>query len=106
MLDGTAAQSCQIPLTALEGVEVQTVEAVVCDQPGTSIAAALIDAGAAQCGYCLPGIVVAATAALSRDGATTDLEAALARNLCRCGTHHRILSALRRVQHAMPQGAP
>ncbi|MDN3722326.1 2Fe-2S iron-sulfur cluster-binding protein [Roseibium salinum] len=64
------------------------------------MAEALIAAGAAQCGYCLPGIVAAASAALARDGAATDLPAALSRNLCRCGTHARILGALERVKNA------
>jgi nicotinate dehydrogenase subunit A len=56
-----------------------------------------VDGQAAQCGYCLPGIVVAATELLARDPSPTDagVRAALDRNLCRCGAHNRIVRAVR-----------
>lgn len=94
VMDGVAVQSCQVPMAALEGVEVQTIETLVQHAPGKAIAGALIAAGAAQCGYCLPGIVASACAALAREGTEVDFDAALSRNLCRCGTHHRIRWAL------------
>jgi nicotinate dehydrogenase subunit A len=106
LVNGTAMQACQLSLSAVDGAEVRTIEAIITEEPGASVAAALIREGAAQCGYCLPGIVAAASAALARDGAHTDLSKALEGNLCRCGTHHRILSALTRVRDALPGTAP
>jgi|SRR6056297_1872487 aerobic-type carbon monoxide dehydrogenase small subunit (CoxS/CutS family) len=104
LLDGVATQACQVTLAAAQGARVQTIEAVAADGAGARVAAALVAHGAAQCGYCLPGIVVSATAALDRDGAETDLAAALSRNLCRCGTQHRILGALEQVRDRWAEG--
>ena len=95
VMDGVAVQSCQVPLSAVEGATVQTVEGLRETPLGRRVTEELIAAGAAQCGYCLPGIVASATAAFAAGEATP--EAALERNLCRCGTHLRILTALRQV---------
>jgi aerobic-type carbon monoxide dehydrogenase small subunit (CoxS/CutS family) len=94
LLDGVAVQSCQLTLAAAEGAEVQTIEALRATPDGGEVAKALTRTRAAQCGYCLPGIVASAVASLRADGAQADLRAALERNICRCGTQHRILSAL------------
>lgn len=106
IVDDVAVQACQMPLSSADGREVQTVEELVRVGMGARVADALIEAEAAQCGYCLPGILAAAVAAIQRDGIDTDLEAALSRNICRCGTHHRILTALRRLRDAMAAPAP
>lgn len=106
LVDGTAVQTCQMAMSSLEGADVTTIEGVTADPLGGQIAAALIAEGAAQCGYCLPGIVTAATGALKRDGQQTDIAAALSGNICRCGTQHRILVALRKVRDALPEDAP
>lgn len=105
VVDGIAVQTCQVPLSSADGADVTTVEALADDPLGARVTAALIDAGAAQCGYCLPGIVASATAALRRDGVTTDIGAALSGNICRCGTQHRILRALAHVRDGL-EGAP
>jgi aerobic-type carbon monoxide dehydrogenase small subunit (CoxS/CutS family) len=97
ILDGQAVQSCQLRLSGLSGVVVETLEAVRETDMGGRIVAALIRHQAAQCGYCLPGIVMSAHAALARsaEGAAPDPAAYLSRNICRCGAHPRILAALR-----------
>lgn len=104
VMNGLAEQACQVPAATLQDADVQTVEGLVRTPTGRAVAEALIAAGAAQCGYCLPGIVAAASAAFARDGAAADLPAALSRNLCRCGTHVRILAALERVKNASGAG--
>lgn len=99
LIDDNAMQSCQVSLTAVEKSHVETIENIVQTPLGNQIANALIGHDAAQCGYCLPGIVVAAYAELLTS-ATPDPVHALQRNLCRCGTHSRILTALKEVMAA------
>lgn len=96
LIDGTAVQSCQVSLQAAEERDVQTIEHIAQTPLGQQITTALIQHEAAQCGYCLPGIVVAAYAEFLTTG-TPDPLSSLQRNLCRCGTHSRILSALQTV---------
>lgn len=96
LIDGVAVQSCQIGLVAAAGTQVKTVESIVQTRLGSKIANTLTHHDAAQCGYCLPGIVVAAY------GGFLDVEKPnpvdiLQRNICRCGTQFRILAALRDV---------
>lgn len=97
IMDGNAVQACQVFLTGQSDASIETLEAVRETALGGRIAAALIDRQAAQCGYCLSGIVMSAYAALSRAApdAVPDPVAYLGRNLCRCGAHPRILAALR-----------
>ncbi|WP_224816089.1 (2Fe-2S)-binding protein [Hasllibacter sp. MH4015] len=89
LVDGTATKSCITTLAAVEGADIQTIEALSATPRGAVLTRALIAEGAAQCGYCLPGIVAAALGSDAPDATTLD------RNICRCGTHHRILAALR-----------
>lgn len=96
LLDGAVSQSCQISLTAAAQCNVQTIESIVRSELGKKITDTLIKHDAAQCGYCLPGIVVAAYALLLEKN-TSELEAGLQNNLCRCGSHRRILNALQEV---------
>jgi aerobic-type carbon monoxide dehydrogenase small subunit (CoxS/CutS family) len=91
LLDGAAVQACQFTVSALDGAEVETIEALREAPDGNRVVGALTRAQAAQCGYCLPGIVVSAVGALR---AEADPRGALGRNICRCGTHHRILAGL------------
>ena len=99
LVDGRAVQSCDTPLWAAADHEVTTVEGLADDRIGTVLRQAFIDLQAAQCGYCINGILMAATALLKQD-ARPDRPAilkALERNLCRCGTHVRILRAIDRA---------
>ncbi len=99
LVDGRAVQSCDTPLWAAAGQQVTTVEGLADDRIGSVLRQAFIDLQAAQCGYCINGILMAATALLKQN-AHPDRPAilkALERNLCRCGTHVRILRAIDRA---------
>jgi nicotinate dehydrogenase subunit A len=95
-LDGAPTPSCDQPVEYVGGRSVRTVEDLADDgRPGT-LQRAFLDAQAAQCGYCIPGILMSAAALLRDDPAPTrdDVVAALERHLCRCGAHERIVTAV------------
>jgi aerobic-type carbon monoxide dehydrogenase small subunit (CoxS/CutS family) len=106
MVDEQAVLSCVTPITLLQGKAITTVEGLgTIDSPGP-MQAAFIEEQAAQCGYCIAGMMMAAEALLKRnpDPSDDDIRAALRTNLCRCGTHMRIMAAIRRA--ARPQSQP
>jgi nicotinate dehydrogenase subunit A len=95
---GAAVRACVLPAGSVQGVEVTTLEGLgTVDNPHL-IQQAFIDEQAAQCGYCINGMIMTAKAYVDHNPAATDAEIrqALAGNLCRCGTHLRILRAIRR----------
>jgi aerobic-type carbon monoxide dehydrogenase small subunit (CoxS/CutS family) len=99
MVDGTAVLSCLTPLSAVGTRTVKTVEGLgTVDKPGV-LQRAFLDEQAAQCGYCIAGMIMRAQALLERNPSPTDAEIRehMAINLCRCGTHMRILRAVRRA---------
>jgi len=99
LLDGVAARSCTIPVRAAAGREITTLEGLgTPDAPGP-VQQAFIEAQAAQCGYCLNGMILAVHALLLRNPTPTEAEIRheLHYNLCRCGTHLEILQAARRA---------
>jgi nicotinate dehydrogenase subunit A len=103
MVDGDAVFSCLVPVSAVEGRAVKTVEGLgSAGQPGP-MQRAFIEEQAAQCGYCIAGMMMRAQALLERNAAASDEEIrrALAPNLCRCGTHMRILRAVHRAAALM-----
>jgi nicotinate dehydrogenase subunit A len=99
LIDGIPAQSCGREIGTLQGRAVTTIEGLQ-DHP---IIAALIAEQAGQCGYCLSGMAVAATALLARNPTPTRAEIATALDpqLCRCGAHPRILRAVERAAREM-----
>jgi nicotinate dehydrogenase subunit A len=103
LLDGEPSYSCTLPVDAVGGRTVTTVEGVAADKKLFSLRQAFLDEQAGQCGYCLSGIVVAAAALLRRnpDPSHAEIAAALDGNLCRCGAHNRILRAVARAAAAM-----
>jgi nicotinate dehydrogenase subunit A len=96
LLDGQPAYSCDTPMWAVADREVTTVEGLGTAERGHPVARAIVDGQAAQCGYCISGIVIAAAALLADNDDPTEAEvrAALDRNLCRCGAHNRIVRAV------------
>ena len=93
LVDEQAVQSCQLSVAAAAGTDVKTIDGILGTPLGNQISNTLIQYDAAQCGYCLPGIVIATYAEL-RHADSPDAVKALQRNLCRCGTHTRILAAV------------
>lgn len=96
LLDGQPAYSCDTPMWAVAGREVTTVEGLGTPERPHPVARSIVDAQAAQCGYCISGIVVAAAALLAADDdpSEADVRTALDGNLCRCGSHNRIVRAV------------
>jgi len=96
LVDGQAVYSCDTPLWSVAGKEVTTIEGLGDGENPHPITTALVDEQAAQCGYCISGIAVAAAEFLNGNDNPTDAQvrAALDRNLCRCGAHNRIVRAV------------
>lgn len=96
LVDGVAQPSCTLPLWAVEGRTVVTVEGLGTPDRPHALQAAFLAHGAGQCGYCLSGILVSAAGLLLRNPSPTeaDVRQALDRNLCRCGAHNRIVRAV------------
>lgn len=99
IVDGKAVQSCDVPVGALEGKNITTIEGIGTPEKPHALQRAFIDEQAAQCGYCASGIIMTAKALLDArpDATDADIREALAGNLCRCGTHARILRAIRKA---------
>jgi nicotinate dehydrogenase subunit A len=95
LLDGKPVPSCDTPLWQAADATVVTVEGMAADGPNP-VQQKLIEHQAAQCGFCVSGIVVRATALLDEtpDPSPDQVSAALERHLCRCGTHQRIVEAV------------
>jgi nicotinate dehydrogenase subunit A len=96
LVDGHQAYSCDTPLWAVAGKAVTTVEGLGGDGLPHPVARAIVDHQAAQCGYCMSGIVVSAAALLAAnpDPTESEVRAALDANLCRCGAHNRVVRAV------------
>jgi aerobic-type carbon monoxide dehydrogenase small subunit (CoxS/CutS family) len=103
LLDDKPAFSCLLPVAALKDRKVRTIESLSVDGKPGPVPAAFETEQAAQCGYCIAGMIVRAQALLERNSRPTDEEVRhyLAPNLCRCGTHMRILRAVHRAAKAM-----
>jgi nicotinate dehydrogenase subunit A len=106
LFDGHAVQSCDTPLWSVPGHEVTTVEGLSGAGGLHPVQQAFLDEQAIQCGYCIDGIIISAIALLRRNPDPTDeqVREALERNLCRCGTHVRILRAVHRAARTLRDG--
>ncbi len=102
IVDGKAVQSCDVPVSAVAGKAITTIEGIGTAERPHPLQRAFIDEQAAQCGYCVTGIIMTAKALLDAKPRPSDEEirTALAANLCRCGTHVRILRAIQSVAGA------
>ena len=101
-VDGQPVRSCVLPVSEVAGAEVTTLEGLGTLENMHPIQQAFLDEQAAQCGYCIPGMMMTAAAFLAqnRDPSEADIRQALSGNLCRCGTHVRILRAVQRAAGA------
>lgn len=99
LIDGEAKRSCIVPVGTISGATVTTVEGLGTPQQLHPIQAAFIEEQAAQCGYCTAGMVMSAKALLDRKPKPSEVEIreALAGNLCRCGSHVRVVRAVQRA---------
>ena len=99
IIDGVAARSCVIPLAGAEGRDITTLEGLGSKAAPHAVQQAFIDEQAAQCGYCMNGMIMTVKALLDRIPNPSDeqIRNELRGNLCRCGTHVEILRAVRRA---------
>ena len=107
IVDGRAVLSCVTPLVLLEGKQVTTLEGLGSVSEPAPIQRAFMEEQAAQCGYCIAGMMMRAQALLQRNPKASDeqIRAELAPHLCRCGTHMRILRAVHRAARLMESAA-
>ena len=107
LIDGEPVKSCGKAVSTVAGKSVQTIEGLGTPERPHPLQQAFLDEQAGQCGYCLSGILVSAKALLDRNPAPSRREIALALddNICRCGSHARILRAVEKAAAAMRQGA-
>jgi nicotinate dehydrogenase subunit A len=103
LVDGQAVRSCVTPAGAVGQSEITTIEGLGSVQKPHPLQQAFMDEQAAQCGYCINGMIMTAKSLLDRNPHPTDAEVreGLALNLCRCGTHNRIVRAVLRAADAM-----
>ena len=106
IVDGKAIFSCVTPISVLGGRAIRTVEGLGTETDPGPLQRAFIDEQAAQCGYCIAGMMMRAQALLEKNpkASDTEIRTALEPNLCRCGTHMRILKAVKRAGELMQQG--
>jgi nicotinate dehydrogenase subunit A len=105
LIDGKPEKSCTKPVWSVAGKSVVTVEGLGTASMPHPLQQAFLDEQAGQCGYCIAGILVASSALLERNPSPTraDIVAALDGNLCRCGSHNRIIRAVQRAAVLMRQ---
>ncbi len=99
IMDGVAIRSCVTPVSAVQNKPVTTLEGLGSTKKLHKIQQAFVDEQAAQCGYCINGMIMSTKALLDKTPKPSDnqIKQALAANLCRCGTHIRILRAVKRA---------
>lgn len=102
LVDGDAVRSCTLPVRRADGRTITTVEGLGSPERLHKVQAAFVAEQAAQCGYCTSGMIMTATAFLERtpQPSTDQIKDALAGNLCRCGTHTRIVRAVQRASRS------
>ena len=99
IIDGEARMSCRVPISALAGSEITTLEGIGTREAPHPLQRAFMAENAAQCGYCSAGILMAAKALLDRNKrpSAPEIRSALKDNLCRCGAHNRVVRAVQRA---------
>jgi nicotinate dehydrogenase subunit A len=107
LIDGKPEKSCGKPLSTVADKNIVTIEGLGTPEHPHPLQAAFLDEQAGQCGYCLPGILISAKALLDHNPTPTraQIAEALDDNICRCGSHIRILRAVERAAAQMREGA-
>ena len=107
LIDGAPEKSCSKPVWSIAGKTVTTVEGLGTPARPHPLQQVFIDEQAGQCGYCLAGILISAKALLERNPSPTraEIAAALDDNICRCGSHNRIMRAVQKAAAQMRAGA-
>jgi len=102
-IDGQATRSCVLPVSAVAGKKITTIESVASEAVGKAVQEAWVAENVPQCGYCQSGQIMSATALLAQNKAPTDadIDAAMTGNICRCGTYVRIRAAIHRAAAAL-----
>lgn len=103
IIEGKPVLSCDVPVSAVAGKSILTIEGIGSMEQPHPLQRAFVEEQAAQCGYCATGIIMTAKALLDANPSPSDndIKQALAKNLCRCGTHQRILRAVKRAAAEM-----
>ena len=106
-IDGQATRCCVLPVAAVAGKDVRTIEGLAEGERLHPVQQAWIDEQVPQCGYCQPGMIMAVTAFLAANPAPTDEDINRSiTNICRCGTYPRIRKAIHRAAEVLRAGAP
>ena len=105
-VDGQATLACVTPVADVAGKKIVTIEAMANDDIGRKVQEAWLNVSVPQCGYCQPGQIMAATALLKRNAQPddADIDKAMSRNICRCGTYPRIRAAIKQAAKASTEG--
>src|SRR5213593_1650433 len=105
-LEGRAIRSCVTPMSAVAGKAITTIEAIGDAPAGKKVQEAWIALDVPQCGYCQSGQVMSASALLASNAHPTDadIDAAMAGNICRCGTYERVRAAIQQAAQGAPIG--
>jgi len=102
-VDGKPMRACVTPISAVAGKQVTTIEAIDANRIGQAVQAAWVRNDVPQCGYCQSGQIMSATALLAKNPhpSDADIDAAMQRNLCRCGTYNQIRAAIKDAATAL-----
>jgi isoquinoline 1-oxidoreductase subunit alpha len=106
-LDGQAIRSCITPVSAVAGKQITTIEAIGSTPAGKKIQEAWVALDVPQCGYCQSGQIMSASALLAKNAnpSDSDIDSAMAGNICRCGTYGRIRHAIKQAAGSSPVAA-
>ena len=99
LVDGESTRTCVLPIAAIEGRKVTTIEGIGSPEMLSTLQSAWVEASVAQCGYCQSGQLVSATALLSKNSnpSDSDIDTAMSGNICRCGTYPNIKKAIKQA---------
>ena len=104
LVDGETELSCTRAASEFEGKQITTIEGLSLNGNLSAVQQAFMDEGAAQCGYCTPGIIIAVTGLISKTSKPSDgeINEALEKHLCRCGSHANVIKAVKRLTAGGP----